>query len=78
MDRAEKVKIITEQVIGMLENNVLQDGGCEGFIGWLEGGDVFFHAGFSQEDTAELMGLAREIAPTVDKLSFSWLHTEEF
>ena len=77
MERAEKVKIITEQVIGMLENNVLHDGGCEGFIGWLEGGDVFFHNGYNTEEIKELMALAREVAPTVDALTFGWLHTED-
>lgn len=78
MERAKKVKIITEQVINMYDNNVLHDGGCEGFIGWLEGGDVFFHAGYNTEEIAELMELADQVAPIVDKLSYEHLHSEEF
>ena len=78
MERAKKVKLIAEQVINMYENNVLHDGGCEGFIGWLEGGDVFFHNGHTTEEIAELMELADQVAPIVDKLSYEYLHTEEF
>ena len=35
------VKVVTEQVIAMLDNNVLNGYGTEGFMGWLEDGDVF-------------------------------------
>lgn len=77
MERIEKIKAITEQVIGMYENNVLQENGSEGFLGWIEDGDAFANLGYTEEETEELLAFAKEVAPTIDTLTFSYLHTEE-
>ena len=66
-------KMVTEQIINMLDNNVLNGWGMESFLGWLEDGDgnVFFNADrFTDEQIAEAIALAKEIAPIVDKLSW--------
>lgn len=67
-----KAKImVAEQIVGMLENNVINECGMESFIGWLEDGDVFFNAdSYTEEEINEAMKLAREIAPIVDELSW--------
>jgi hypothetical protein len=69
---SDKAKyMVAEQIVGMLENNVLDDCGMESFIGWLEDGYVFFNADcYTDEEIDEAMKLAREIAPTVDELSW--------
>ena len=77
MERKEKIMAITEQVIGMLENNVLQENGSETFVGWLEDGEVFINNGYTEQETKEIMDLVNELAPAVDNLTFGWLHIEE-
>lgn len=63
--------MVAEQIVGMLENNVLNDCGMESFIGWLEDGDVFFNADcYTDAEIDEAMKLAKEIAPMVDELSW--------
>jgi hypothetical protein len=66
-------KMVTEQIINMLDNNVLNGWGMESFLGWLEDGDgnVFFNADrFTDEEIAEAIALAKKIAPIVDELSW--------
>ena len=69
---SKKAKImVAEQIVGMIENNVLNENGGESFIGWLEDGDVFFNADcYTDEEINEAMKLAHEIAPLVDELSW--------
>ena len=64
---SKKAKImIAEQIIGMIENNVLNENGGESFIGWL-----FFNVDcYTEEEIEEAMKLAYEIAPLVDELSW--------
>ena len=77
MDRKAMIKEITEQVINMYENNVLNENGSEGFIGWLEDGEVFHNNGHTDEEVDALMGLARDMASAIDGLTYKWLHIEE-
>ena len=71
--RAAK-KMVAEQIIGMLENNVLRDCGMESFMGWLEDGDAFYNTEYAEnytdEQIAEAIKLSEEIAPMVDELSW--------
>ena len=69
---SKKAKImVAEQIVGMIENNVLNENGGESFIGWLEDGDVFYNADcYTDEEINEAMKLAHEIAPLVDELSW--------
>ena len=69
---SKKAKMmVAEQIVGMIENNVLNDCGMESFIGWLENGDVFFNADcYTDEEIDEAMKLAHEITDLVDELSW--------
>lgn len=70
MDKKEIKRIITEQIIGMWENNILHDNGFEGIVGWLEDGDLFIQAGYDEEETNEIMEVVRRIQDRVDDLSW--------
>lgn len=64
-------RMVAGQIINMLENNILNDNGGEGFIGWLEDGDVFYNAEcYTDEEINEAMELAKEIAPALDEISW--------
>lgn len=69
---SKKAKImVAEQIVGMIENNALNECGMESFIGWLEDGDAFYNADcYTDEESDEAMRLAHEIAPLVDELSW--------
>ena len=69
---SKKAKImVAEQIVGMIENNVLNENGGESFIGWLEDGDVFYNADcYTDEEIDEAMKLAHEITDLVDELSW--------
>lgn len=72
-------KMVAEQIIGMLENNVLHECGMESFIGWLEDGGTFFdtYDGVkTEEEINEATELARTIAPIMDEISWA-LNTDE-
>lgn len=62
-------KAVTEQLIGMLENNILHECGTESFKGWLEDGDAFINAGMSEEDTERAMKFAEQIEDAVDTIN---------
>ena len=67
-----KAKImVAEQIVGMIENNAINECGMESFMGWLENGDVFFNADcYTDAEIEEATKFAREIAPLVDELSW--------
>ena len=67
---AEAVCIVTETLIGMLENNVVRGFGTEPFEGWCEDGDIFADSEFEDECIA----LMHKIAPIVDKLTYEYLN----
>ena len=65
--------MVAEQIIGMLENNVLQECGMESFIGWVEDGSTFsdtYDGEKTEEEINEAIELAKEIASIVDELSW--------
>ena len=70
MDKKEINKIITEQIIGMWENNILHENGFEEIVGWLEDGDALINAGYTEEETEQIMAVVRRIQNRVDDLSW--------
>ena len=70
MDIKKIKKIIAEQIGNMWENNILHENGFEGIVGWLEDGDVFINAGYTEEETEEIMAVVRRIQDRVDDLSW--------
>lgn len=70
MSQKEINKAIAEQIIGMWENNILQENGFEGIVGWLEDGDALINAGYTEEETEEIMVVVRRIQNRVDDLSW--------
>ena len=76
----DRVKIaVTQQVINMLFNNIIEGYGNESFEGWCEDRDVFgidfslFPPSENKEFTQECKELMKEIAPIVDKLTYNYL-----
>ena len=70
MDRKEINKIITGQIIGMWENNILRENGFESIVGWLEDGDALINAGYTKEETDEIMKVVKLIQNAIDNLSW--------
>ena len=70
MTHKEIKKAIAEQIIGMWENNILRENGYEGIVGWTEDGDVFINAGYTEEETNEIMEVVKRIQDRVDDLSW--------
>jgi hypothetical protein len=70
MDKKEIKKIITEQIIGMWENNILHENGYESIVGWLEDGDALINDGYTLEETNEIMEVVKRIQDRVDDLSW--------
>lgn len=70
----EAKQLVASQIMGMLENNVLQECGMESFMGWLEDGDAFYNVinceTYTDEQIEEAIALAKEITPMVDELSW--------
>ena len=64
--KEETIKKVTEWIIGLLENDILQENNIEGFEGWCEGGGVF-------GDDEEAVALMKEVAPMVDNLTYNGL-----
>lgn len=62
MNKKQIKKIVAEQIIGMIENNVLRENGFEQFVGWLEDGEVFFNNCMPDEEIEYAMKVARKIS----------------
>lgn len=69
--RQVAVKLVAEQIIAMLDNNILNDCGTEPFEGWCENGDVFSEHPTYQEECIKLM---KEVAPIVDELTYNHIN----
>jgi len=70
----EAKQMVAEQIMGMLENNVLQGCGMESFEGWLEDGDTFYvtyEGKYTEDQIKEAIRLATEISEKVDELSWT-------
>jgi hypothetical protein len=69
MTDKEIKKAVTEQIINMFDNNILNEYGTESFTGWLEDGDVFINNGMSEEDTEKAMEYARKVEGALDVIN---------
>ena len=68
--RAAK-KMVAEQIIGMLDNDILAENGMESFMGWVEDGDTFYVSyedEYTEEQIGEAIKLAREITDDLDNV----------
>lgn len=54
---------VTEQIINMLTNNILEEQGREPFVGWCEDGEVFDWDG-------DCIALMNKVSNLVDSLSW--------
>lgn len=75
-DETPSVKqAVTEQIISMLNNNIINENGNETFEGWCEDGAVFenTYEGRDKEFYEGCEKLMREVAPLVDKLTYDYL-----
>lgn len=78
MTRKEIIKAVCEQIINMLENDVMHEYGVEGFVGWLEDGEVYRLNGMSVEEVDEAMILSRAIADNgLDNITWEYLNIFE-
>ena len=69
--RQVAVRLVAEQIINMLTNNILEDNGTEGFEGWCEDGDVFSEHPTYQDECIKLM---KEVSPIVDELTYNHIN----
>lgn len=75
------VKMVTDAVIAMYENNVYHDNGAESFVGWCEDGNLFFNMrednpSITETDVEKATEMMNEVAPLVDDLTFRFLNTD--
>lgn len=77
MTQKEIIKAVTEQIINMLENDIINEYGTESFIGWLENGEVFYNNGMNEKDVLKAMNLANKIADNIDNITCNYLNITE-
>lgn len=65
------VKAVTQQVINMLINSIVEDNGTESFEAWCENGSVFSDHPTYKDACTRLM---KQVAPVVDQLTFNHLN----
>ena len=63
---------VTEQLINMLTNNIVEDNGTESFECWCENGTVFEKLNGKYHE--EAVALMKEVAPIVDGLTYGHLN----
>ena len=67
----EAKKMVAEQIINMLDNDILAENGMESFIGWVEDGDTFYATygdEYTEEQIKEAIRLAAEITDDLDNV----------
>lgn len=67
----EAKKMVAEQIIGMIDNDILAENGMESFMGWVEDGDTFYatyEGEYTEEQIKEAIKLAGEIADDLDNV----------
>lgn len=78
MTNKEIIKAVCNQIINMLENDVVNEYGVEGFVGWLEDGEVYRLNGMDEEDVEKAMELSRNIADNgLDNITWKYLNIFE-
>lgn len=71
MEYKKKIfKAVVEQFLNMIQNDIVEDNGFEGFLGWLEDGEVFRLNGMDEGDVLVAMMYAKELADEID--AFHW------
>lgn len=71
MEYKKKIfKAVVEQFLNMIQNDIVEDNGFEGFLGWLEDGEVFRLNGMDEGDVLVAMMYAKELADEID--TFHW------
>ena len=69
----EAKKMVAEQIIGMISDNILAENGIESFVGWIEDGDAFYVSykdKYPEDKIKEAIRLAIDIAYLVDNVSW--------
>ena len=71
---------VTEQIIAMLQNNILQHNGGEPFNGWCEDGEIFenTYPNMDEEFYKECERLMHKVSPYIDKLTYDFLEDRKF
>ena len=77
MTNAEIRNEVTQQIINMLENDILNEYGGESFVGWLEDGEVFRLNGMNEYEVAVAMSLAKSINDEVTSMVYFLEHFGE-
>lgn len=69
MEYKKKIFIaVVEQFLNMIQNDIVEDNGFEGFLGWLEDGEVFRLNGMDEGDVLVAMMYAKMLADDIDAL----------
>ena len=63
---------VTNALISMLVNDIVEDNGIESFVGWCEEGDIFSE---EKNDAVQkrCIEIMNEIGSAVDKLTYNYL-----
>jgi hypothetical protein len=77
MTNKEIRNAVTQQIINMLENDILNENGGESFVGWLEDGEVFRLNGMTEYEVAVAMSLAKSINDEVTTMVYNLEHFGE-
>lgn len=77
MTNKEIRNAVTQQIINMLENDILNENGGESFVGWLEDGEVFRLNGMTEYEVAVAMSLAKSINDEVTSMVYNLEHFGE-
>ena len=63
------VVAVTQHLINMLYNNVIEDNRVESFEGWCEDGDIF-----DEDSHDKCVKLMHDVAPLVNELTYNYLN----
>lgn len=77
MTNTEIRKAVTQQIINMLENDIINENGGESFVGWLEDGEVFRLNGMNEYEVSVAMSLVKSINDEVTSMAFNLEHFGE-
>jgi len=69
------IKAVTNQLINMMYNDIIEENGIEGFEGWCADGEVFDT--LPEEYFDDAMRLMKQVAPLVDDLIYKHLNINE-
>lgn len=67
----DQIKKVTQQIVNMLVNDIIEENRTESFIGWCADGEVFQNYYGNVDEGA--WSLAQEIADAVDELVYTKL-----